>query len=212
MRADSKTGASPSRVLLATCLSWLYFVRPTFSLSIAAVALYVFIYHRKSLLHLVLTGSLWLAAFIGFSQYHFGQFQPPYYQAYGSGFGLSWEALTGTLISPSRGLFIYLPVLAFVAYLLLRYRRSARTRLVVLAVSVVIAHIGLLSGFAGWSGGRCYGPRLSTDLVPVVCLAQHAGARSKTTVARTEPRAGFDLSGANRMEFCPALAPGECHA
>jgi len=61
-------------------------------------------------------------------------------------------------------------VLAFVAYLLLRYRRSARTRLVVLAVSVVIAHISLLSGFVGWSGGHCYGPRLSTDLVPWLAL------------------------------------------
>jgi hypothetical protein len=157
-------------VLLAMCLSWLYFVRPTFSVSIVAIALYVLIYHRTIFLPFVLTGCIWLAAFIGYSEYHFGQCLPPYYQSYGFRFASFWEAFAGSLISPSRGLLIYVPVLAFVAYLSARYRRSWRPRLVVMAVSVVFVHLVLISGLSGWHGGHCYGPRLSTDLVPWLAL------------------------------------------
>jgi hypothetical protein len=158
-------------VLLATCLSWLYFVRPTFISSIAAIALYVVIYHREHFLPFVMTGCTWLAAFIGYSEYHFGQLLPLYYQADRLRFAISfWEAFPGNLISPSRGLFIYVPVLAFVAYLSVRYRRSWRPRLVVLAVAVVLVHLVLISVFVPWTGGHCYGPRLSTDLVPWFAL------------------------------------------
>jgi hypothetical protein len=158
-------------VLLATCLSWLYFVRPTFISSIAAIALYVVIYHREHFLPFVMTGCTWLAAFIGYSEYHFGQLLPLYYQADRLRFAISfWEAFPGNLISPSRGLFIYVPVLAFVAYLSVRYRRSWRPRLVVLAVGVVLVHLVLISVFVPWTGGHCYGPRLSTDLVPWFAL------------------------------------------
>jgi hypothetical protein len=158
-------------VLLATCLSWLYFVRLTFSGSIVAIALYVLIYHRAIFLPFLMTGCVWLAAFIGYSEYHFGRLLPPYYQADRLCFTNSfWEAFPGNLISPSRGLFIYVPVLAFLAYLLVRYRRSCRPRLVVMAVGVVLIHLVAISLVLPWNGGHCYGPRLSTDLVPWFAL------------------------------------------
>jgi hypothetical protein len=158
-------------VLLATCLSWLYFVRPTFSSSVAAIALYVLIYQRDKFLPFVFTGWIWLAAFIGYSEYHFGQLLPHYYRLGRLRFSAgSWEAFAGNLISPSRGLLIYVPVLAFVAYLLLRYGRSSRGRLVALASGVIFAHVVVISLFIPWDAGHCYGPRLSTDLVPWFAL------------------------------------------
>jgi hypothetical protein len=81
-----------------------------------------------------------------------------------------WQGLAGTLVSPSRGLFVYIPVLAFLAYLLGRYRNTWRPGLVGLAIGVVVAHVALLSSFIGWHGGYCYGPRLSTDVVPWFAL------------------------------------------
>jgi hypothetical protein len=158
-------------VLLATCLSWLYVVRPTFSIPIAAIALYVLIYHRAVLLPFVLTGCSWLAAFIGFSEYYYGRPLPSYFYVHHRDFAVLPEAFPGNLFSPSRGLFIYVPVLAFVAYLLVRYRKHwARPRLVILAVSVVVVHLFVISSFVPWWGGHCYGPRLSADLIPWFAL------------------------------------------
>ncbi len=158
-------------VLLATCLSWLYFVRPTFSSSIVVIALYVLIFHRAIFLPFVLTGCGWFGAFIGYSQYHFGDVLPLYYRVTRLRFTNSfWEALPGHLISPSRGLLIYVPVLTFIAYLLVRYRSSSRTKLVVMALSVILIHLIVVSLVAPWQGGHCYGPRLSTDLVPWFAL------------------------------------------
>ncbi len=170
LRAETKqTRLRP--ILLATCLSWLYFVRPTFSISITAIALYLLIYRRAILLPFAVTACFWLGSFVAYAQYHFGQLLPPYYQSRSFNFSTSfWEGLAGSLISPSRGLLIYVPVLMFVAYLLVRYRQTLRTRLFVLAISVVGVHIIMISGFVMWWAGHSYGPRLSTDLVPWFAL------------------------------------------
>jgi hypothetical protein len=158
-------------MLLATCLSWLYFVRPTFGVSIVAIAIYVLIYQRKSLLPFLFTGFIWLAAFIAYSEYQFGRLLPGYFQQKRFHFTTSfWEGLAGNLISPSRGLLIYIPVLAFVAYLLVRYGDKLRSRLVLLASGVILVHLIVISLWGAWHGGHCYGPRLSTDLVPWFAL------------------------------------------
>src|SRR4051812_33112429 len=66
VRLDTGRGR-PHPVFLATCLSWLYFVRPTFSISILAVAIYLLIYHRSVFLAFAITGAAWLALFIAYS-------------------------------------------------------------------------------------------------------------------------------------------------
>ena len=180
LKAETKQG--PQRpVLLATCLSWLYFVRPTFCTSIIAIALYLLIYHRSSFIRFALTGGAWLAAFIGYSKYHFGQLLPSYYQADRLSSDVFWEAYAGNLISPSRGLFIYVPILLFVIYLMARYWPSVTMpRLVVLALGVIVVHLAVISGLApGWFGGHGYGPRLSTDMVPWFALLGIFGVQAR---------------------------------
>jgi len=179
VRADVKKAALRP-VLLGTCLSWLYFIRPTFGISIAVITLYVLIYQRQSLLTLVLTGCLWLAGFIGFSEYHFGQRLPLYYHSYDTRMAsLFWQRLAGTLISPSRGLIIYVPITLFLGYLLVQYRSTSRLRLVVTGVGVVLLHVLLLSMYLGWHGGFCYGPRLTTDIVPWLALLGILGVEAR---------------------------------
>ncbi len=158
-------------VLLATLLSWTYFVRPTSNLPILGITVYIAIYHRRKLLAFVLTGAIWLAAFVGYAWYHFGKLLPNYYLARRLSFGLFFEALVGHLVSPSRGLLIYVPVLGFVAWLLIRYRSAIRERrLLWLSLLVFVSHLIVISGFDHWWGGFCYGPRLTTSLVPWFAL------------------------------------------
>jgi hypothetical protein len=159
-------------VLIATLLAWSYFVRPTFCVPILAITIYLMLFCRELLLPYVVTGLAWLGVFVGYSWIHYKQTLPNYYFMYKhfttSTFG---TALAGNLISPSRGLFVFVPVLFFVAYLLTRYWSGVQlTRLAVLAIGIVVVHLFVVSAQSPWYGGHCYGPRYSTGIVPWLFL------------------------------------------
>jgi hypothetical protein len=193
-------------VLLATLLSWTYFVRPTFSLAIAAITAYLLVFCRHLLLPYALTGALWLAAFVFYSWQHFGQLVPSYYRPSRLSPYTFWMALAANAISPSRGLLVFVPVLLFVFYLLIRNTKwLASGRLAVLALSVAIAHLIVVSGFPHWWAGHSYGPRYTTGLVPWFMLLgilgvagwlrqpDQTGAKWSSRARRAEAAAGITL-------------------
>jgi hypothetical protein len=156
-----------SPVLFASLLSWMYFVRPTFAVHIFAISVYVFIFYRQLFLRYALTGAVWLALFILYSWRHFHQLLPSYYRASRLQFSSFWTALAGNLVSPARGVLVYVPVLLFVFFLLARYRRYlAHVRLVWLSLTIIAGHLIAVSGFSHWWGGHSFGPRMTTGLVP----------------------------------------------
>jgi hypothetical protein len=193
LRTDGRRSRLPP-VFLASCLSWLYFIRPQFITSIVPVALYVLLYQRTIFLRLVLTGLAWLAVFFGYSYYHFGRLLPLYYTSELGSLRLTGtflEGCAGTLVSPARGLLVYVPVLFSVGYLLVRYRSGVRLHLVFLALTVVSLHTALIGSYGAWHGGQCYGARYGTDLVPwlvlLAILAIEAKLRCRQTVNRGHP-------------------------
>lgn len=166
-------------VWLATALAWAYFVRPTNSLFIVGITAYVLIYERGACLAYAVTGATWFAGFVAFSYLHFGTMLPSYFQAKRLGVAEFWEALVGNLISPSRGVFIYVPITLFVVYLLVRFRRYVPCpRLVWLTVVVSGCHLLAVSSFVPWFGGGCFGPRYTTELVPWFVLLAILGTRA----------------------------------
>jgi hypothetical protein len=98
----------------------------------------------------------------------------PYYRTPLDGFlPRNWpkfsEALTGNLISPSRGLFVYTPV--FLLSVWSMGRGLWKTPLARwLAISVLIHWIVVSSYVANWWAGHSYGPRFFTDVIPVFVL------------------------------------------
>jgi hypothetical protein len=177
--SDATGKRSVRPVWLATVLSWMYFVRPTYSIPIAAITVYILIYRRHVFVSYALTGAAWFAAFVVYSQLHFGQMLPYYYRASRLKFDSFPTAFAGNLISPARGLFVYVPVLFFVAYLLLRYERELPLpRLAVLALGVIVAHLFVIAGFTPWWGGHSYGPRYTTGLVPWFVLLGTLGIKA----------------------------------
>jgi len=167
-------------ILLASLLAWMYFVRPTNSIPILAITVYVLVFHRRSFVWYAVTGILWLAAFVAYSWYHFGQVLPNYYQANRLTFDHFGEALAGNLISPARGLLVYVPVLLFIFYLLARYRKHLTyQRLVLLGLVVITSHWIATSGFIHWYGGHGYGPRLMTGVVPWLVLLGILGLQAR---------------------------------
>lgn len=193
-----------SPVLMASLLSWLYFVRPTFAVSILAISVYLFLFQRRLFPRYAVTGALWLAVFVLYSWTHFGQLLPSYYLVSRLEPDNFPEALAANLISPSRGLLIYVPALLFVAFLLVRYRHQlVHRRLVRLSLVVIVADMSVVSAFPQWWAGHCFGPRFMTGSVPwfvlLGALALRAslkwrGARAANSLASWRAQFAFGIA------------------
>jgi hypothetical protein len=180
-------------ILLATLLSWMYIVRPTFAVPIAAITLYMLVYYRAQFRRFAITGAVWLGAFMLYSWHLFGRPLPSYYRASRLQVDVFWTALTGNLISPGRGLLVFVPALFFVGYLLVRYRRwLVYPRLTWLSLAVILLHLTIISCFGHWWGGHSFGPRLSTGLVPWFVLLAILGLQA---------RAQCRLESVSRLRF-----------
>ena len=155
--------------LLATLLSWMFFVRPDGAIAVVVVAIYVLIRRPDEFTQFATTGALWLTAFVGYSIRIFGTLVPYYYLSNDPhGIGIYFtQGLYGVLFSPSRGVFIYSPILAVVFYLVARYWRSIGDQPLALAAISAFAGIAIASAVhPEWWGGSCYGPRLMSDAMP----------------------------------------------
>lgn len=161
--AEASGRARLRPVWLATLLAWLYFVRPTGILVIIAVTIYLLLYRRALLRPYVITGLAWLAGFVVYSWHNFHRPVPLYYTIR-SLYHDYWNQLAANFVSPARGLLIYVPVLFWVACLLVRYWSwLVHPRLVILGLAIVPPHMLIVAQY--WPG-HSYGARYSTDLVP----------------------------------------------
>jgi hypothetical protein len=184
-------------LVLATLGVWMYLTRPTGAVPLLTVSAYILVVHRDIGTRYVLTCAAWLTGFVVWSAWQFGDFLPGYYLS-SNGFQVRGfpAQLAGVLVSPSRGLLVFVPVLFFVAYLVLRYWRLLPfPRLVVLAIVTIAAHILLVSTWVVWWGGYSYGPRLLTDLVPWFVLVGIAGVVARTNSRRAAGTCAFRGGG-----------------
>lgn len=185
--ADAIGKRKMNPIPLATLLAWTYFVRPTNAVSIAAITVYIFLKRRNQFATFVITGMCWLAGFMFYSWYNFHQPLPNYFRPGRLDFSSFWTAFAGNLISPSRGLVVYLPVLLFVTYLVIRYRETVfKNRLACVAVPVIVLHLITIAGFTPWNGGFCYGPRYTTGLVPWFALLGILGVQGLVDAVRVQ--------------------------
>jgi hypothetical protein len=162
--------------VLASLLAWTYFIRPTNAVHILAATVYVGIYYRRIFIPYAITGAAWFAAFIFYSWYNFGKLLPSYYQPNRLKFDVFWTALAGNLISPARGLLVYVPVILFVGYLLVRFWKQVELkRLALLALAIIVIYLIVVSGYGHWWAGHSYGPRFTTGLLPWLVLLSILG-------------------------------------
>ncbi len=176
-----KTGRGRFRpVVFATLVAWMYFVRPMASVPIMAISGYVFFTYPRSFPAYLLTGLLWLGGFIACSMYFFGVPLPPYYhETWWLSMSGARHRLMGVLFSPSRGLFVYVPVLLFVLFLTARYWATLRReKLVLMSFAVIAGDLAIVSNFMLWWGGWSYGPRELTETVPFFVLLAIMGCRA----------------------------------
>jgi hypothetical protein len=182
-------------MLLATLLAWSYLVRPTNSLVVVAVTAYIFFFCRPLFIRYLAVGMAWLAAFIAYSRINFGHTLPSYFLVSRLDFHSFWIGLAGNLISPSRGLLIFVPIILFLIYLSIRYASELPSpRLAMLCLFIMVAHLIVVSGFSPWYGGHCFGPRYTASLVPwfallgILAIKARVSWREKHELARYSRR------------------------
>ncbi len=171
-------GGSPKPWLAGLAGSPLAFAvvcRPTAVIPAVVLGLYVLLAHRRQFPLFVLCAAAIALPWMLLNWSIFHSVLPPYYQprTFGGG-GNLLEGIAGNLVSPSRGLLVYSPVLALsVLGAWLKVRRREFTLLDDCLAAVVVLHLlvvsGLLvGGYWCWWGGHCYGPRFTTDIVPIL--------------------------------------------
>ena len=142
-------------------------------------------------------------------------FGDPFEQGYGSKpFDTPVPAgLYGLLLSPSRGLLIYAPYLAFaIAALVLAWRARGHVAMRLRALGLVaLATLGLYATYTeGW-GGRVFGARFLDDLAPILFAALAWGI-GRGLLARTGWRRVFwALAGWSLLLFNAAALAYDQH-
>lgn len=164
------------QILIGTILSWSYFTRPQSFIMIVFVVIYFFLLFKYKIAAIVITGCIWLAAFILYSMTLYGTFLPNYCLTNSSAFSLNFEGLAGVLVSPSRGICVYIPIIIFVFFLVVYFRKYIKMKLMLyLSSAVYITYTLFISSFVCWWGGHSFGPRLLSDVTPWLAVISIVG-------------------------------------
>ena len=146
-----------------------YVMRPTNALSVVVFTLYVWWKYRKYFVKYLLVASTVAIPFIFFNLFMYHSLLSPYYTPGSLGIPRRIsEAIVGLLISPSRGLFVFSPVLLFALYGIALSLRSGRFEaLDGCLLFILIGHLlGVALSNPMWWGGHSFGPRFMTDVTP----------------------------------------------
>jgi len=90
-------------------------------------------------------------------------------QAWAAGVGTRLLRVYGLLLSPGKGLFVYSPALLLALPGLPALWRRERS-VTGFILGVVLAYLGLYSGYGVWYGGLCWGPRFLVPLIPLLTI------------------------------------------
>ncbi len=165
--------------LSALFLSLATLTRPTMGLVAIIFAVYFIWQHQEQLHRFILLALLPLVPWFIYNRIYFGAFLS---HAYNTGVGTqgNWtgsfpEGFLGLLLSPSKGLFIYSPVLLFVWWgigLLFKQRIQPKRLLnfYYFALFAVVAYILLMGRWYHWFGGWSFSYRMIVDILPLIVL------------------------------------------
>lgn len=168
-------------ILLATLVGWACLTRPAAAPTAIIVSAYILIdceCNRSRMIYLA-AGAFWAIAFALLLLPFTGRLLAPAYHPEWFVFHGLAPRLAGIMLSPSRGLLIYTPIVLYPFYLTVRYWRAlAKRRLAVLAIAVFVSTVALPVFYSIWWGGWSYGPREFADTVPWLVLLTIMGLRS----------------------------------
>ena len=76
------------------------------------------------------------------------------------------EGISGLLVSPGRGLFLYSPVLVFAIYGAIRGRETLYRS----CAAAFVAYVVVVANVSQWWGGECFGARKLAEALPLLAV------------------------------------------
>jgi hypothetical protein len=147
-----------------------FLCRPTFAIFILCVFAYLALRNRPMFFVAAPVAAAFLGGFILLSEYHFGTYLPPYYLASRLSSEQALTALHGLLLSPSRSIFIYTPILLVLPFICAGgFVRDNRAWMIMLTAAIVLQFATNVV-FPDWWGGKSFGPRILTNMSFLACL------------------------------------------
>ena len=152
----------------ATLLAWTYFVRPSNAVVVMAVTVYVMLARRQIFWRYALSGAIWGCVLVVYSWIHYHAVLPTYFRVNQRlSFSHFFTAIAGNLISPSRGLFVFVPITLGILFIVWRHRQTVVSKpLLFLALTVIALYVLVISTFNPWWAGASFGPRYLSPVVP----------------------------------------------
>jgi hypothetical protein len=185
-------------------LAFSFVVRPTNAISVLLLTVLVFVEHRPYFVRFVLWATLIVAVpFLLFNVSLYASVLPPYYREMigktplGTVTALGanpdfFGTLAANLISPSRGLFVFSPILLFSIYgMISKWRRGEMERLDYFLLGIIFLHWIVISSYSIWWGGWSFGPRFFADMIPYFMYFLIPGVAA---VGRSAGRRGVALT------------------
>ncbi|OGL44062.1 MAG: hypothetical protein A2161_14540 [Candidatus Schekmanbacteria bacterium RBG_13_48_7] len=149
-------------------LAYSYVIRPTNSISVIILTIYVLVQFRNYFTKFIFWGLLIAFPFCIYNLYVYGTLFTTYYKVEMIFTNKKFlSGALGILISPSRGLFIFTPVFLFSIYgMYITLKEKSTPTLNYFLVAIILLHSFVLFSYSNWWGGWSYGPRLFADMIP----------------------------------------------
>ncbi|HTV02753.1 MAG TPA: hypothetical protein VMF13_19540 [Luteitalea sp.] len=170
--ATEVTGTRVRAAWVGTLLFAAALTRPTMALFAVVVLGWLACRDWRRTVTAAVVLGIWSAGFLAFSRHEFGEWLPPYYRMGTDGGAFSTTALAGLLVSPSRGLFVFSPLLlaAWMAWPLARRDWPLHRGWWLVGLGWPVLLVAALTRWEMWWAGVSFGPRLLTDVLPGLFL------------------------------------------
>ncbi len=174
-------------------LAMAFVIRPTAIVPIVILSAYVWFFQRAWFVRYLCWAAIIAVPWIAYNFAIYHRLLPAYYT--GEAFSSQTrfvEGLLGNLFSPSRGVFVFSPVLLFASSGFVLALRDATQRPLHLAYGAIIVGHSIIVGAASmWWAGHSFGPRFMTDVVPFLVyftafnfrLPNRFGFRTQTAIS-----------------------------
>lgn len=145
-----------------------YICRPAAATFVIPILAFCLVKHGRRFHQVFLPLLACMGLFMFWSQQTYDILLPPYYLPNRLGeTGDIVQAFQGHLWSPSRGVLVYSPIF-LVSVLGILFKANRRWLFFWFLAGAYLLHLILISRFIHWWGGWSYGPRLQTDMVPLL--------------------------------------------
>lgn len=146
------------------------------------VLFYLLLWHRESLVHgwkNLFTATLWFGVPIGvtlliiivhnYLRFH-RLFSYPLVDPREGFITPPQIGLVGILFSPGKGLLWYVPLLLLIPFVFKSWKKRQQMHYALLLLAAFVANLLLYAGWADWSGGRAWGPRMVLPTLPALAI------------------------------------------